>query len=184
MDSPNTLAHNMAQNEYPGTYPPPPASQHALAGRIWDYFKKTPQEERDEEDQLQAQQGKFDFLSKWVFYLIDNNKTLQSIQTTHEQRIVALEQQPLPQQALTPPPPPTDGERFAWTPGTNGETYHDFDPAIIPTVLDRLVKRTDFRAKQTDYHAYQIETLMKSHDALQQRVAVLEQHLLSAKMSR
>jgi len=118
-----------------------------------------------------------------VFYLMDNNKILQSIQTTHEQRIAALEQQPLPQQVLTPPPQ-RDGERFAWTPGTNGETYHDFDPAIIPTVLDRLVKRTEFRAKQTDYHAYQIETLMKSHDALQQRVAVLEQHLLSAKMSR
>jgi len=168
----------MAQNEYPGTYPPPPASQHALAGRIWDYFKKTPQEEQDEEDQLQAQQGKFDFLSKWVFYLMDNNKILQSIQTTHEQRIVALEQQ---QQPANPQP---FSRGFAWTPGTNGETYHDFDPAIIPTVLDRLVKRTEFRAKQTDYHAYQIETLMKSHDALQQRVAVLEQHLLSAKMSR
>ena len=148
-----------------------------MAGRIWDYFKKTPQEEQDEEDQLQAQQGKFDFLSKWVFYLMDNNKVLQSIQTTHDQRIVALEQQ---QQQK----PSSSSSEFAWTPSPNGETYHDFDPAIIPTVLDRLVKRTEFRAKQTDYHAYQIETLMKSQDALQQRVAVLEQHLLSAKMSR
>jgi hypothetical protein len=155
------------KNEYPGTYPPP-----CVSGRVWGLFTRTPQQKQgEEEDQhLQAQQGKFDPLSKGVFYLIDNNKILQSIQTTHEQHIPSLEQQ-------RPVNPQPFSSGFAWTPSSNGETYHDFDPAVIPMMLDRLVKRTEFRAKQTDFHAYQIETLMKSQDAIQQRVAALEQQL-------